>query len=71
VAIFDVLVGVATWCRWHFQRLVQLQLLVIGLYTLLATIALPSLWLNIYGPILKNIPIIVAILVMLVLEDER
>lgn len=40
-------------------------------YTLLATVALPQWWLDFYGPPLKNIPLIRAILVMLVLEDNR
>ena len=40
-------------------------------YTVLATIALPSLWVQPFGPLLKNLPILLATLIMIILEAER
>lgn len=47
------------------------QLLVVLGYTCLLGLALPSLWLDPFGPLLKNIPILLAILVNGVLSDGR
>ncbi|MEO9467535.1 SDR family oxidoreductase [Parasphingorhabdus sp.] len=48
-----------------------IQLLVVGGYTLIIGIALPQLWLDPLGPLLKNLPIIMAILVYGVIGDKR
>jgi len=43
----------------------------IGGYTLLLSVALPGLWLDPFGPLLKNLPIMVAVLLLAALEQER
>jgi uncharacterized protein YbjT (DUF2867 family) len=47
------------------------QLIVIAGYTLVLTFALPSLWLDPLGPLLKNIPIVAAVLCHGVLREQR
>jgi len=47
------------------------QLLVVLGYTGLLSLALPVLWLDPFGPLLKNLPILLAILVNGVLSDRR
>jgi uncharacterized protein YbjT (DUF2867 family) len=65
-ALLDVLLGVLTlWmpARWRHarRRLWMAQLLLIAGYTAIITIFLPEQWLHPYGPISKNLPIMVAI----------
>jgi len=48
-----------------------LQLLVIAAYVSVLTLALPELWIDPFGPLLKVLPIAVATLVMIALETER
>jgi nucleoside-diphosphate-sugar epimerase len=45
------------------------QIGIMSVYTILATIAAPSLWLNPFGPLTKNIAVLLAILVWMILED--
>ncbi|MBK1867021.1 SDR family oxidoreductase [Aestuariivirga sp. YIM B02566] len=47
------------------------QLIVIAGYTLALTFALPVLWLDPLGPLLKNIPIVAAVLCHGVLREQR
>lgn len=47
------------------------QLLVVLGYTCLLGFAMPSLWLDPFGPLLKNLPILLAVLVNGVLSDRR
>ena len=48
-----------------------LQFLSVAGYTAALTVTEPALWLDLYGPVLKNIPILALILVHRVLEEER
>jgi nucleoside-diphosphate-sugar epimerase len=45
------------------------QIGVMSVYTILATIAVPSLWLNPFGALTKNIAVLFAILTWMILED--
>lgn len=47
------------------------QLVVVLGYTLVLSLALPTLWLDPFGALLKNLPILAAILVNAVLTDQR
>jgi hypothetical protein len=40
-----------------------------ALYTALATIVLPALWLDPFGPLLKNLAVLTATLAFLAIED--
>lgn len=62
-ALLDIGLGIATLvapCR----RLWRFQLLVILFYTLIITAFLPEYWLHPFGPLLKNIPILAALIAM-------
>ena len=40
-------------------------------YTTALTVALPALWADPFGPLLKNLPIAVLVLVALAIQDDR
>jgi hypothetical protein len=67
----DILIGVALLIRWRPDWICALQLLVVISYTIGLSIAEPSLWLNPFGPLLKNVPIIAAILALAAIEPDR
>lgn len=56
--------------RWPRLAFAAQLIMVIG-YTLALTLAQPQLWANLYGPLLKNLPIVALILVQRVLQEER
>lgn len=53
------------------RKATTVQLVVIAGYTLLLTLAMPSLWLDPLGSLLKNIPIVAAVLCHGVLREQR
>ena len=57
--------------RWQPRRLAAAQVLVIAGYTAIATLLWPSLWMESLGPLLKNVPIIAAVLALGAIEEER
>lgn len=56
---------------WKLCKLAMLQLLAVGGYTIAFGLLVPDLWLEPYGGLLKNIPVLVLILIHRVLEEER
>ena len=69
--LLDMALGMALLGRIRPGAVAALQLAVIAAYTAALTIALPSLWLDPFGPLLKNLPIIAAILILAAIEGER
>jgi uncharacterized protein YbjT (DUF2867 family) len=67
----DVLVAILLARRWKPRRLALLQVLVIGGYSAAATILWPSLWGESLGPLLKNLPVLAAVLALGAIEEER
>lgn len=68
-AVLDILLGLALWgAKWRRQILVA-QLAVMVVYTMLATVALPALWADPFGPLLKNLAVLAATLALLAIED--
>lgn len=68
-AALDLLLGLLTLTlRRHRAALWLVQLGLILGYTALITWRLPEFWLHPYGPILKNLPMLAAIVVLMVLE---
>ena len=67
-AALDVSIGVGLLLLKRRQWLWLLQAALILGYTLIITIKLPEFWLHPYGPILKNLPILAAIVLMYELE---
>lgn len=72
-AALDLLLGVLTlWCRPRWRPLVWLaQLLLVAGCTLLITVFLPEQWLHPYGPVSKNLPIMVVLALLWALEPRR
>ncbi len=69
--VLDVAIGIAVLARWRPGWVALIQLLVIIGYTLALTVADAALWLDPFGPLLKNVPILLSVLVLAVLERER
>jgi len=70
-ALLDFLLGVATLFLYRLKLVVSLQLALIIFYSLLLTAIAPEYWLHPFGPLVKNIPLIVATIIMLILEVEK
>lgn len=67
----DLLIAVALLARWRPRWMAAIQLAVVGGYTILLTVLAPTLWLDPFGALLKNLPILALIGVWAVLEEER
>ncbi len=71
LALMDIGLGLATLSAYQTRPLILFQLTIIFLYTLTITFTLPEFWLHPFGPVLKNIPLLVTLLVYLTLEGEN
>jgi hypothetical protein len=69
-ALLDLALGAATLALRRRRTLWLLQMLVILGYTAIITVALPEQWLHPYGPVVKNLPILAAILLLYSLEER-
>lgn len=70
-AALDIAFGIATLALPRRRLLYLLQIALILGYTIIITLKLPEYWLHPYGPILKNIPMVVGIYWLYVLETEK
>ncbi len=64
----DLLLGVATLSNRWLRLAAYGQILTLSVYTLIITLFLPALWAHPFGPVVKNLPLLAATLVMLTLE---
>lgn len=69
-ALLDILLGIATLARYRIRRIGQVQIVLMLAYSLLISIGPAELWLHPFGPVTKNIPLIVATLIMIALERD-
>jgi uncharacterized protein YbjT (DUF2867 family) len=69
-ALLDIALGIATLVMRRRRMLWITQIALMAGYTLLITVFLPEFWLHPYGPLLKNLPMLAALAVLLVLESE-
>lgn len=67
----DLLIGLALLVRAKPRLFGVIQLVIIGGYTAGLTLLAPSLWLDPYGGLLKNLPILAVVLAWMALEEER
>lgn len=67
----DVLLGLATLMPWQRRWTYRAQMLVILVYTVIITAYLPEYWAHPYGPVLKNLPLLVACLLLHELDDAN
>ena len=64
----DLLLGLATLSRRWLRPALYGQLLLMLLYTLIITLFLPAWWAHPFGPVVKNLPMAVATLALLVMQ---
>ena len=64
----DILLGVAMLSRSTLRYAIFAQLLVIISYSMIITVYLPAFWAHPFGPLLKNIPLCIATLLVLAWE---
>lgn len=66
----DIVLGLATLANYRIVVVGILQVLVMLTYTMLITVSLPEHWIHPFGPITKNIPVMVATLIMISFERK-
>lgn len=69
--LLDIAIGAALLARWRPRSLAAAQLSVVAGYTVGLTYAEPALWTDPFGPLLKNLPLAIAIMISAVLEPDR
>lgn len=67
-SLVDFVVGLAIW-RWHRSLVYSLALINLVVMTMVASVLLPTLWLDPLGSLLKNVPI--AALLWMLREDAK
>ena len=70
-AATDVLLGIATLLAYRIHQVGLIQIAIIVLYTVIISFSQFEQWLHPFGPVSKNIPLLVATLMMIVLERNR
>jgi uncharacterized protein YbjT (DUF2867 family) len=68
---FDFLLGVLVLIRWRPTALAFVQLATVVAYTVLATLVIPGVWGDPFGAILKNVPILAAVVALAAMERDR
>ena len=66
---WDMALGISLAVGWRVRLVGGLHLATMVAYTILLTAFLPALWLHPFGPVFKNIPLAVATLAMMALEE--
>lgn len=69
--LVDLALGIALLRNFRPKQVAQTQLAIVVCYSLGLTMIAPALWLDPFGGLLKNLPVIALILVHLALVEER
>ncbi len=67
----DLALGLLCLVRWRPRKVLTLMLAMLVGYTAVIGLAWPDAWLEPFGGIAKNLPLIVTLLVLLAVEDQR
>ncbi len=70
-AATDLLLGIATLRSYRLRLVASIQIGIILLYSVIITLWLPEHWAHPFGSMSKNLPLVVATLIMIVLERRR
>lgn len=70
-SLVNAILGMSMLFGLQLKKICVLQIIVVLFYTAIVTWKLPSLWLEPFAPIVKNVPLIVATLIFLALERDR
>lgn len=68
-ALLDLLLGLALLCNRHVRSAATVQIAVVLLYSVIITLFLAEQWLHPFGPISKNLPLLVATLTLIAMEE--
>lgn len=68
---WDILLGIVLLLSKKLKLILTLQACTIIFYTIFITLTLPNLWLEPFGSILKNLPILALIFNLYLLSDDR
>lgn len=69
--VLDIVIGVLIAMRWRPRLVAGIQVAVIAVYTVAATLLWPAMWAHPLGALLKNLPIVAAALALGAIEEER
>lgn len=69
-SILDIFLGLWLLSGWQFRLCLKLQLLVVLVYSLLLSVIAPETWLHPFGPLSKNIPLLVLLWLGLSIHRE-
>lgn len=69
--LVDLAIALGLLLAWKLRKLALAQLAMVGAYTVVFGLLVPGLWLEPYGGLLKNIPVLLLILIHRVLEEEH
>jgi uncharacterized protein YbjT (DUF2867 family) len=67
----DMVLGALVLARWKPPALAAVQAAVVLGYTAVAGIVQPALWMDPFGPLLKNLPVLAAIGALAAIEEDR
>jgi nucleoside-diphosphate-sugar epimerase len=70
-SFLDILIGLALVFNFQIKKICILQGLMIIIYSLIITFQIPIFWLEPFGPITKNIPLLVSIYILYILADNK
>jgi uncharacterized protein YbjT (DUF2867 family) len=70
-SLTDIVLGISVLLRWRLRLITALQIGIMLAYSVAISIYLPEFWLHPFGPLIKNLPFLMAILVLLIIEEER
>ncbi len=69
-ATLDLLLGLALLFSFHIRTAALIQIALMLLYSVIISVALPEFWLHPFGPVTKNLPLIVSTLILIVMEER-
>ncbi len=67
-AAVDFILGIATLLAYRINLVGMVQIALIVIYSVIISFALPEQWIHPFGPVTKNLPLVAATLIMMVLE---
>ncbi len=70
-SLLDLAIAAALLFGWQLKAIANVQLFIVLGYTVALSLLSPGLWGDLFGSLLKNLPIIALILVHRILEEER
>jgi nucleoside-diphosphate-sugar epimerase len=70
-AVLDIALGILTLLPRRRPLLWTAQILLVLSYTAIISVFLPALWLEPFGPVAKNVPILVVLLLLRQIEERR